>query len=270
MAARGEQTGGVPLNDDERRAVLDLLDETMRAAGIFLASEIRDGAIILSGEVIEPGDHQAALDIAEAVATPRGLKVEDAIEDMDEESTASFEDMGGEEVDALDQDEQRPSIVTGPTGVLEVDPDFSGDVGTTDYERAVEDGLTYFPPVDPVIAVEDDRRATETLEVVGGFAEDATDEDDDPATVFPSIDDDLAEAVMRELEQDAATADLTPSLRVIARGGTVILRGVVDTVEDAENAEAVAARVDGVDEVREELQVVILPHPEDPDESAQG
>src|SRR5262245_24039473 len=137
MGTNEERQGDVQLSEAQQRAILVLLDTTLEEAEIYLASEIRDGAIILSGEVIEAGDHQAALDIAEAIATPRGLKVEDAIEDMDEESTASFEDMGGEEVDAYDQDAERPSIVTGATGVLELDPDFTGDVGTTDWERAV-------------------------------------------------------------------------------------------------------------------------------------
>ena len=96
------------------------------------------------------------------------------------------------------------------------------------------------------------------------------DEDDDPATVYPSIDDDLAEAVMRELRQDAATADLSSSIRVTARGGIVTLTGQVETLEDSDEAAAVAERVDGVVEVREELKVTLLPHPEEPGESAVG
>jgi osmotically-inducible protein OsmY len=42
---------------------------------------------------------------------------------------------------------------------------------------------------------------------------------------------------------------------VEVRNGIVVLRGLVDDVLDAEAAEAVAARVDGVREVREELEL---------------
>ena len=69
-------------------------------------------------------------------------------------------------------------------------------------------------------------------------------------------DDDLALAVQRELGEDALTADLP--IRVGAVNGVVILRGEVPSLEDAENAEAVAARVGGVQEVREELGITGL------------
>ena len=57
----------------------------------------------------------------------------------------------------------------------------------------------------------------------------------------------------RELLEDAATTDLRVEVEV--RDGVVRLRGTVQDVVDAENAEEVAARVPGVDEVLEELRV---------------
>lgn len=53
-----------------------------------------------------------------------------------------------------------------------------------------------------------------------------------------------------ELREDAATTDLR--VDVLVWDGVVRLRGTVPTLEDADNAEAVAARVPGV---REELEV---------------
>jgi hypothetical protein len=120
--------------------------------------------------------------------------------------------------------------------------------------------VPYFPPTDPVVRPSDD---PEGLEVVGGFAPTAMDDPETETGVFPNTDDDLAEAVRRELIVDAATADLAGRIRVFARNGVVVLRGAVETLADAEEVEAVAGRVEGVVEVREELDVAILPHPEE-------
>ena len=246
---------------DEQQAV-DLIDRTLRSAGIYLAVEARDGAIVLSGEVAEPEDRQAALDVAIAVAEPRGLAVEDAIEVMDEEIESSFSDAGGDNVVAFDQDREDDTITFGALGPVEVDPDFTGDTGTTDPQVSAQEGVPYFPPTDPVVRPTDDY---EGLEVVGGFAESAMDEPETTTGVYPNTDDDLAQAVQRELREDAATADLAERIRVVARNGVVVLRGAVETMDDVANVEAVVGRVDGVVEVREELDVAIVPHPEERD-----
>jgi hypothetical protein len=41
-------------------------------------------------------------------------------------------------------------------------------------------------------------------------------------------------------------------------GSTVILRGVVDDLEDGDNLAAVIEQVDGIDEVRDETEVASL------------
>ena len=66
----------------------------------------------------------------------------------------------------------------------------------------------------------------------------------------------LASAIRRELREDATTTDLP--LGVAVRRGVAYLRGRVAGPEDAENAEAVAARVPGVVEVVERLEVACL------------
>ena len=57
----------------------------------------------------------------------------------------------------------------------------------------------------------------------------------------------------KELRRDAATTAL--EVQVAVRNGSVRLRGRVPDLVDAENVEAVAARVPGVVEVIEELDL---------------
>ncbi len=64
-------------------------------------------------------------------------------------------------------------------------------------------------------------------------------------------DEDITLDVLRELRKDALTTDL--HVRVSALDGVVHLHGQVDSPEDAE---AVASRIGGVKEVREELKIV--------------
>lgn len=252
------------LSSSDQKALLAQLDRTLESAGIYLASEIRDGALILSGEAIEPEDHQAALDVAHALVDSLGLTIEDAIEDMDEEVESTMRDAGSYPAVATDQDSTPDVLENGADGRMEVDPDFTGPAGTTDPRLSAEEAVPYFAPTDPVVRTQDalGDDDDEGIEIVGGFAETAMDEDADPATVFPSIDDDLAEAVMRELRQDAATADLASRIRISTRGGVVLLTGQVETIEDADEVAGVAERVDGVVEVREELDVAFVPRPE--------
>ncbi|HEX5140123.1 MAG TPA: BON domain-containing protein, partial [Dehalococcoidia bacterium] len=66
-------------------------------------------------------------------------------------------------------------------------------------------------------------------------------------------DEGLVDAVLQELEQDASTNGL--EIEVTSYEGVVRLRGKVQDLEDAENAEAVAARVPGVREVLDELEL---------------
>jgi osmotically-inducible protein OsmY len=107
----------------------------------------------------------------------------------------------------------------------------------------------YTPPDDPVITTDAHGRA----QVLGGFGE----VDDVPversAMDGRPGDEALADAIRRELREDAATTDL--EIFVAVREGVAHLRGRVADMDDAENAEAVAARVPGVREVVEELEV---------------
>jgi hypothetical protein len=241
--AAGQESGG---GMEGGEGIVDRLTAILEEAGIYVAVELRDG----SGGVESEENRQAALDVATAVAAPRGLRVDDAIDVMDTEPDTAFR--GGESEDG-DFAYVRPEIFDDADADQEpeMEPDFTESIGTTDSEEAAAEATPYFPPTDPVVRPS---RDPEALEIVGGFGAMSMDDLEGAAGFDPRNDDDLTMAVQRELAEDALTTDLR--IRVAAADGVVVLRGAVPCIEDAENAEAVAGRVGGVQEVREELSVV--------------
>ena len=244
--------------------VLDKLDRTLESAEINLATRIQDNVLYLSGEVDSPRNHLAALDVARAVADDAGLTIDDSIEVIDDDDAGHQPEAPADE--SGDFAYQDPDTV-GYQGLgadtdeeeadeLSLDPDFTGDIGTTDPEVAAAEAVPYFPPTDPVVRV--DRDDPDGLEVVGGF--DATSMDDLSSSDGLTIpgDADITEAVVRELREDALTTDMV--LQADTQRGVVYLRGTVETMEDAENAEAVARRVEGVRDVDEQLTVLTVEH----------
>jgi osmotically-inducible protein OsmY len=233
------------------------IHDTLAEADIHVAVEIDDRTVYLSGEVDSEDNRQAALDVAHAVAGPRGLKVDDAIDVLPDEPLEIDHDPGPAaraEFGYLDPD--RDDNLRLDPG-FEDEPDFISDIGTTDSEEAVAEAVPYFPPTDPVVRPSEDE---EELEIIGGFEATSMDEDEEEEEHGASFDnrpdDDISLAVLRELREDALTTDLV--IHVLTRNGVVHLHGEVPILEDAENAEAVAARVPGVKEVREELVVASL------------
>ena len=135
-----------------------------------------------------------------------------------------------------------------------VEPDFTEDLGTTDPLEAVEEGEPYFPPTDPVVRPAPDEE--EGVEVVGGFQATSMEEVGLEGEVISDLlpgDEQIQEAVVRELREDALTADLRPLVRV--RQGIVYLHGVVPAIEDAEAVVEVASRVEGVVDVVDHLEI---------------
>ncbi|HVB97423.1 MAG TPA: BON domain-containing protein [Chloroflexota bacterium] len=131
---------------------------------------------------------------------------------------------------------------------------FNDMIGTTDTAEAADEAEPYFPPTDPV--VKRAPRDAQGIEVVGGFSPTSLDSPIDleqlPRRLLRS-DDEIARQVRLAFEQDASTADL--QIYTAVRHGVVHLRGTVLSLADAEAAEAVAARVPGVIEVMEEIDV---------------
>ena len=66
---------------------------------------------------------------------------------------------------------------------------------------------------------------------------------------------DLTARIRDALEADAATTDLADRLVIGTRGSTVVVRGVVDDINDGDNIASVIERVAGVEEVIDETEL---------------
>lgn len=231
------------------------LEQQLAEAGLQVSVERSDGSLILNGVVASEESRQAAQDIASYVAPNERIDNQIDVEsvlptDIDEfvgdEPTAelaeSAEDLGGE-----------------------LEPDFTDDEGITDPGEAsgaessgsddpAETGEVYTPPMDPVVTSDQHGVAR----VLGGFEADSYEDDEVERSDSDGApgDEALADAIRRELAEDSATTDL--EIFVAVRNGVAHLRGQVSDLDDADNAEAVAARVPGVRDVVEELEVVGL------------
>lgn len=233
----------------------------LAAAGLDLLVEHDDERLLVSGIVMTAEEREAALDIARSIAG-RQLQVDESIEvagalpdeqsgaDLSETEVAGFtgatpgleDPESAHPGDFTDQpsltreDEAQPATLSDTGEPMGLDPS-----GTP----AEEDGETYVPPIDPVGTND---------EIVGGYSRSSMDEMAPERSSDGTYGDEaILEAVARELREDAATAGLEVTVEVT--NGIVRLSGRVPDLVDAENAEEVAARVDGVLEVREELDV---------------
>lgn len=221
-------------------------------AGIPVDVEVRDGVAQISGRVSSPEIHQAAIDLALMVNGIRDVDDQMDYEVISPDSAFESPD-DDEEFGYADEWSLRDDL-------SDTEGDFSGDVGadSRDFQQAIEEGEPYFPPTDPVVRPS---RSEEELDVVGGFQNSSTDETAWEPDAIPGEelegtdlysardDEDIRDDVLRELREDALTTALNLSVTVV--NGVVFLRGTVESVEDAENAESVAAQVPGVIEVRD-------------------
>src|SRR5579859_187202 len=234
------------------------IEEQLAEAGLQVAVESSDGALILSGVVDTEEARQAANDIAAQFAPnariDNQLEVETILPtNLDDfvgeqptaelaESSADIRAAGGElDADFTDQDSELSgdfARASGAAGSGEADPASGGDA-------------VYSPPIDPVVTTDAHGRA----HVLGGFGS-GEEVSVDASSDSRVGDEALADAVRRELAEDAATAEL--SIFVAVRNGVAHLRGQVADLDDADNAESVAARVPGIREVVEELDVASI------------
>jgi osmotically-inducible protein OsmY len=231
--------------------------ELEQRAGIEAAVEESEEGIVLTGLVETEALRAAALEIVADIAPEANvidnLEVVAVLpEELDgvELSEADVGDFPPATPGTMDDESLEPGDFTdqqilhnaegaaGPTGIAGIDQEYS------------EGDEVYVPPIDPV------RRRNN--DVLGGFSLSSMDDTDVPDSSLDGKpgDEAIADAVRRELEEDAATNGL--EVRVSVRKGVVRLRGEVPTLEDEENAEEVAARVEGVIEVLDELEVTAL------------
>ena len=126
---------------------------------------------------------------------------------------------------------------------------------TDDPDVAAEEGLTYVPPSDPPTRADEEEPGG--IEIAAGAAVSALSDpyDEDHESELLSDEPELTARIRDALEADAATTDLADRLIVGTRGSTVVVRGVVDDINDSDNIAAVIERVAGVEEVIDETEL---------------
>lgn len=126
---------------------------------------------------------------------------------------------------------------------------------TDDPDVATEEGLTYVPPIDPPTRADPEEPGG--LEVAAGAAVSSLSEpyDEDHESELLPDELDLTARIRDALEADAATTDLADRLIIGTRGSTVVVRGVVDDINDTDNVASVIERVAGVEEVIDETEL---------------
>ncbi len=128
------------------------------------------------------------------------------------------------------------------------------DGETDDPMVAAEEGLTYVAPTDPPVYPGDDPSGPEVAAGFGSTAQsDPFDESHHDELLSPE--DEVTARVRDALRADASTSDFADRLGIDSEGGLVVLRGLVDSIDDTDNAAAVAAGVEGVSEVVDQLEV---------------
>jgi hypothetical protein len=124
---------------------------------------------------------------------------------------------------------------------------------TGDAFKAAEEGVTYVPPIDPPTMPGGDY-PTHVASGMGVSALSDTYQADSHNRPLPDADE-MRARVYEALRADSSTTAYTDTVVAITRGDTVILRGVVEDLLDAQNVAAVAQYVEGVAEVIDELRV---------------
>jgi hypothetical protein len=215
--------------------------------------EMDGDTVVVTGIVDTDEEHDAVLNVLNELLPD--LRIEDNLNGgavMPEEigdlqlSEAGSAGFAGAQPGLHETEALEPGDFTDQT-ILEDQGVAAGPSGTHADDEVSEGDEVYVPPTDPPMS--------QSGEFLGGFQ--TTSDEPEPiarSEVVGGIPDGaLEDAVRTELMEDSATTAL--DIEVTSINGVIMLRGVVDDIDDAENAEEVAARVPGVQEVREELQL---------------
>ncbi len=221
----------------------DRLQRHLAEAGLQVTVAEWDGALRLSGVVNSDETRRAVEDLAAGIAPDAYIQ-----NDLAVDATLPTPPRMPRALEPVAEPTGSPRI---ETLAAEVEADFSTLPPELNDAEIMERGDAVFAPVDPVVAI----GAHGQAEVLGGFSSDALAEVAVDASAEDALpgDEALAEAIGRELREDAATTNLP--IDVFVRRGVAHLRGWVPDVEDADNAEAVALRVPGVRDVVDELEL---------------
>ena len=128
------------------------------------------------------------------------------------------------------------------------------DGETDDPMEAVEEGMTYVPPIDPPTVPSASLEDAEVASGLGGSSLDDPYDADHHGDFLPG-DDEMSARVREALRADSSTTQYAGRLAIETRGGVVTVRGQVDDLVDSDNILAVAEYVAGVEEVIDELRV---------------
>jgi hypothetical protein len=124
---------------------------------------------------------------------------------------------------------------------------------TGDAFKAAEEGTTYVPPIDPPTMPGRDY-PTHVASGLGTSSLSDTYQPDSHNRPLPDADE-VRARIYEALRADSLTNAYADTIAVLTRGDTVILRGAVEDLLDAQNIAAVAQYAEGVAEVIDELQV---------------
>jgi hypothetical protein len=194
-----------------------------------------EGLQALEGEEM-PGDQDAVLDT-------------DEVEHERQPSRTEFDHLDPDLSAVSDPDDEGDVLLTSvlaPSGLRDGETDDAG--------AAAQEGLTWVPPIDPPVIPDLDDQAIDPR-VAAGTGISATDESYATSGTLLPDEDELRERVREALRADAETSRLAETLVIGVVGSTAVIRGVVDDIDDSDAIAAVAERVPGIEEVRDETEV---------------
>lgn len=124
---------------------------------------------------------------------------------------------------------------------------------TDDPGEAAEEGLTWIPPTDPPIRVDEHGDP----EVAAGFGTSADDEPfdaDHHGQALHAVDE-VEARVVEALRAHAGTAGLADGLEIEVEGGRAVVAGVVDDIADEDAILAVVEAVPGISQAVSQLHI---------------
>ena len=122
---------------------------------------------------------------------------------------------------------------------------------TIDPNVASDEGLAYVPPIDPVVVADPDE--DDGISMAAGFGATAFDDpfDEDHHSELLPDEDEMTDRVREAMRADARTSGLADQLSITTVGSTVIVRGVVDDIDDSDLVVEVISEISGVTSVRD-------------------
>ena len=126
---------------------------------------------------------------------------------------------------------------------------------TDDPGVAVQEGLTYVPPIDPPVRA--DPEARDGITPAAGIGVSAESEPYDESHRGTDLDpgSELNTRIREALRADSQTSVLEDHLVVGTRGSVAVIRGVIDDVDDSDSIIEVVSRVSGISDVVDETEL---------------